>query len=258
MSNTGELKFVYGSYEHPLGEVYPRKIEIIPEASQRGVRWASRYRMEVAGNIVQTGTTELTAAQVGARIAGIQAAYESDYQDAGFKYSDDSWTPHKMTNGDAFNLSGNHVTKLSWDTDAGATEFANTRSFTIVIESLFMQSYNPILFFSERVQRIGNGGEVWSLFNLWDGTPVKETIFTTSKIYHVQRGTIVGLLDWPSPPPPLWPDDEHQEKRIVIQGSPDFHGDLNFIKGTHYPVQYVYYYERSGTDGLTPNPWYNG
>ena len=42
MSSSG-LIFYYGGYQHPAGEVYPAKIEVVPQFTADGVRWANQY-----------------------------------------------------------------------------------------------------------------------------------------------------------------------------------------------------------------------
>ena len=261
MSSDQGLIWFYGDYEHPAGEVYPKTIEILPKHSDKGVRWASFFRMEVAGSFVGTNPfvdgPELTPAQVDARIIEMEAEYLNDYKDCGFKLKDGTPTEHYMTNNDPFNLSGNKIMHRSWDNQY-PTEFANTRSFSITIESLFLQSYNPIVYFHETTQRIGTGGPVWALHNNWGEDPEREEIFTKSKVTHVTRGTIVGLTARPTIPPPLWPEEEQEWKREVSDSSPQFHGDLSFTKGTHYVRSYAYYFERIGPDPTPSRNWYNG
>lgn len=257
MANENGLIWYYGSYEHPAGEVYPRNIEVRPIQSDRGIRWATLFRMSVAGSFVNQNP-ELDAAGVNTRIGQIRAAYLNDYQDCGFKLEDGTVTNHRIINSDPYNLSGTKIVHRSWD-NVYPTEFANTRSFSVTVESLYLSYYNEIVYFSETTQKIGTGGEVWRLYNLWDGTPVRETIFNTSKVIHVTRGTIVGLTTWPTPPPPLWPLEEQLWRRQIIYASPRYHGDLGFTKGTHYAVNYAYFFERSGPDATTrTNTWFNG
>jgi hypothetical protein len=257
MAREGELIWYYGSYEHPVGEVYPRNIEVRPLQSDMGVRWGTVFRMSVAGSFVNQ-SPELTPKQVGTRIQDMKDAYRDDYKDCGFKHSDGTLTPHRIVNADPFNLSGTKIVHRSWD-NVYPTEYANTRSFSVTVQSLYLSEYNDVVYFHETTQKIGTGGEVWRLYNQWDGTPVRETVFNTSKVIHVTRGTIVGLYTWPTPPPPLWPLEEQEWKRQIVYGSPKHHGDLSFLKGTHYAVSYAYFFERNGPDATSPyNTWFNG
>lgn len=256
MSSNG-LIWYYGNYEHPPGEVYPQKIEVRPLSSDRGLRWAYIVRTQVAGSFVNQ-SPELDAAGVNSRIATMEQAYRYDYQDYGFKLSNGALTQHHLNTDDPFNLSGNKIVHRSWD-NMWPTEFANTRSFTVTLESIIQQSEHRILFFSETTQRIGNGGPTWRLYNQWNGTPVREEITNTSKVYHVQRGTIVGLDTWPTPPDPWWPLEEQQWRRTITQASPRLHGHPSLARATHYALSYTYYFERGNSDPTSPiNTWFTG
>jgi hypothetical protein len=252
MSSDGMI-FQYGDYQHEKGEVYPQKIEIRPLLTEDGVRWASDYRMSLAGSFVNQ-SPELDAAGVNTKIGEIEEAYRFDYKDAKFLLPDGvTETEHRMISDDPFNLSGNRIINFSWD-NRYPTEFANTRSFSVTIQARFLQSYSSILYFHETVQRIGTGGPMWRIYNRWDGTPFKEFISTESKVYHVQRGIIIGQSAWLPAPEPYWPDDEQVWRRSITQASPKFHGDLSFIKGTHYAKSYAYFFERVGPDETFVQP----
>lgn len=249
--------FYYGDYEHQKGEVYPRTIEVRPQATQQGVRWSSLHRMQIAGDFCAAPGVTLDAEAIGERITELQDAYLFDYQDCGFKLSDGTETPHKLVNDDDDNLSGNIIRHRSWDHVTEA-EYAATRSFSVTIDALFRESYKEIVFFKEQVTRRGTGGPLFKTFTLFDGTPVKQILTTHSKVFHVQRGTVIGLNQFPSYPGPLWPSEEQVWLRTITQHSPTFHGDLSFTKGTHYRIDYTYFFERPSAQSLPPNNWITG
>ena len=248
------LIFYYGAYEHEKGECYPAGIEYRKVPDEHGVRWASDYRYVIKGSFVNQ-SPELTDQQVGAKVAAMEAAYLEDYEDFGFKYSDGTDTPHKVLTDDALNLSGNKVVNFSWD-NTFATEMANTRSFTITLQARFQEAYNEVVSFNERVEKIGDGGPIWRMYNLWNGTPYKEFIHNESKVLHVQTGRIVGLFDWPAAPTPFWPDEEQTWRRRIVQYSPKHFGDLDFDKGRLYVKEYSYFFERNGDTPFIPRYWY--
>jgi hypothetical protein len=253
MSSDG-LIFYYGSYEHPKGEVSPTRIEIRPLFTDEGIRWAQDVRVEIEGSFVNQ-SPELDSLGVDARIIELEDVYGNDYQDFGFNLSDGTPTDHYLLTDDLYNLSGNHVMHFGWE-NRFPTEFANTRSFRAVLGARYLSPYEDIIYFHETVQKIGTGGERWRLYNRWNGDPVKETIMTQSKVYHVQRGTVVGLASTPTIPGPLWPDDEQVWRRTITRVSPRHHGDLSFLKATHYAVSYAYFFERIGVDDIWVNPYY--
>lgn len=254
MSGDG-LTFFYGGYEHLKGEVYPYKIEIFPRKSNRGVRWASLHRMTVKGNFLDVNP-ELDDAGVNARMVAMRNAYLHDYKNCGFKLDDGTVTRHFFDNDDAENLSGNVISYRSWD-NMTDTELANTRSFTVAIESLWQESYSGLYYFRETLERFGDGGEVWRMYNNWEGDPVRETIFNKSKVYIVQRGLIIAQDFHIAPPDPWFPDDEQGWRQEEYLESPTYHGDPTFslAKATHFITRYAYYFEDLGPHTQTPNPW---
>lgn len=252
--------FYYGNYSHVPGEVYPKAIQVIPQPNQDGIRWASTYRMEIGGDFLNADGSAMNSSQVSARIAQFDDVYKYDYQDCGFIDPDGGQTPHRLLTNDVDNLSGNRIVRRSWD-NRMPTEYANTRSFSVTIEALFRESYQEIIGFTESVSKKGTGGPVWELNQLWDGTPYKETVHNYSKVTHVQTGTIVGLNRYPDPliiSPPYWPEEEKQWLRTITRYSPKYHGHPSFgDKGTHYRVDYTYFFERPTAAPLSNNLWGN-
>lgn len=253
MSSNG-MSFFYGSFEHPKGEVYPAKIEVIPKFNDDGIRWASLYTFRLSGNLVGQNP-ELSDSDVNTRILALRNAYAVDYQDCGFKLNDGTITNHKMTSNDQFNLSGNRVVYRSWDHQTD-TEFANTRSFSIGIQALFRASEGSLLGWSESTEKTGTGGPIREVRNTWRGQPYMYTVARQSKVTHVQQGTIITLDGWASPPEPYWPNEELEHLRVIQQSSPRFWGQPDYSRPTHYVLRYKYIFQRLGPDALTPNSYY--
>lgn len=245
MSSDGMI-FYYGSYKHPKGEVYPASLEVRPRFTSDGVRWASDLRMQVKGSFVNQNP-ELDAAGVNDRIEALEQVYRFDYRDAGFLFSDETPTQHFILTDDGHNLSGNRVLHRSWD-NVAKTEFANTRSFSVVIGALVLDTYSDIIYFKESTTRIGDGGPSWKLYNNWQGDPIKEFVSAQTKVYHVQEGVIDGLFTWPTAPAPYWPNEELTWRRVIRQTSPRLHGHPSNNKPTHYRTEYRYEFERIGPD----------
>lgn len=246
MASDGMI-FKYGSFAHPKGEVYPASLEIRPRFTEDGVRWATDLRMEVRGSFVNQDP-ELDATGVNTRIAALEQAYRHDYKDAAFYMPDGTTrTEHYILTDDIYNLSGNKITHRSWD-NVAKTEFANTRSFSVVISALVLSTYSDIIFFKENVTRIGDGGPSWKLYNNWQGDPVKETVTAQTKVRHIQEGVIIGLRTWPTVPAPYWPNEEQTWKQVIRQSSPKLWGHPSFAKTTHYQIEYRYEFERLGPD----------
>ena len=247
------LTFNWGNYQHPVGEVYPRSIEIRPLFTNDGIRWASSARYQLAGNFCSDPLTPLTPATIDTKIAGLIAAYDADYQDFGFKLNGVK-TSHFVENDNPFNLSGNRILSRSWDY-RGAEEFANTRSFGITVGATFQNSYSQIISYNETTEQLGNGGEKWTYRPNWLGPPTRTTIYDQTPVQIVQQGTIVGLNLRPSLPARYWPSDEHEDMRVVKRYSPRFHGHLDFDRGTHYRLDYAYFYSLATVPSAEPIEW---
>jgi len=247
--------FFYGDYDHPAGEVYPKRIETKPMLSKQNIRYATMWRFEVGGNFVNNSPNELTYSDISQRISTMDTAYRTDYKNCGFRDPSSALTPHWMNTNSIDNLSGNRILSRSWD-GIHPTEYANTRSFSVAIGAVFKDSYSSILEFSESVKKIGDGGPKFTLHNLWNRNPYKHVTHAYSKVIHIQSGTIVGLNTWPTPPAPYWPQEEQTWKRSITQHAPRTHGHP-YQRVTHFRVDYQYIFERPSAGAFPLNPWSN-
>lgn len=252
----GGMTFKWGDYEHVQGECYPAMVEARPIISDHGVRYATRYRVEVKGDLLaRPGEPELNPVEINKRIDEFQKEYIEDYKDAGFFFSDGTPTQHNMINDAPLNLSGNRIVLRSWDNGDRPNEYANTRSFSITVESVFQTQEYEILEYHEKVQKIGTGGPIFTTYNTWQGAPVREQITDFSKVQHIQEGYVVGANGYPPAPLPYWPLEELQEQRKLTYTQPRFFGDPQFRKGIYYRLDYRYTFERPGPSALTPGQW---
>lgn len=252
--NDEGLVFYYGNFTHRVGEVYPRQIQVRPLFTSRGLRWASEHRMEIAGDLISPTGGPLTKAEIAARIDQLNEVYKYDYRNCGWRQNDGTLTPHRWLTDDVNSLSGTQVVYRSWD-NVLPTEYVNTRSFTVVLRNLFLETYSNILDFRETVEQIGTGGPLWKKYNLWNGAPQVEFLSTSSKVRYIQKGTLVGLSGYETIPPPWWPNDEQQWRRVISSSNPRFHGHPSFTRGTHYVKTYAYFFELSAAEFQNPNSW---
>lgn len=255
MSSDKGMAFYWGSYVHPAGEVYPAKVERTPLYSDRGVRWATDYRLHVKGDFISTTGTDLTPTDVTNRILQMDLAYNDDYKECGF-LMDGGLTPHRMANDDIANLSGNQIIYRSWD-HLMPTEYANTRSFSIIVRAIFLHASDYVMSFSETVTKKGTGGATWRLYDTADG-PQKVNVLPRSKVFHVQSGTVVGTISRILPPPPLWPLEEQVWQRVIRYSNPKYIGNPRHRKPVHYRTDYTYFFERIGPDAVQGKNWYFG
>lgn len=248
------LKFFYGSYVHPAGEAYPRKIEVVPVFTPDGNRWASRVRYEVAGEFCSDPQSEFDPTGIETKIAAFNAAYSVDNKDFGFRLSDDTPTSHIIQTDNILNLSGNKVLSRSWDYMA-PNEFANTRSFTVALGALMLEDYSQIMYFKETVEQIGNGGPLFSYRPRWSGAPILEPIHAQTPVTLRQYGVYATLSPGVNPPAPWWPASEQGSKRRLTRRSGRLHGHPSFAKPTEYVTEYSYEFLLDSPPGTTPNDW---
>lgn len=251
-----DIYFEYGSFKHPAGEVYPRRIELIPQHTPQGFRWASLYRMVVGGNFCSDIGTPLTPATVATRVSELEAAYVGDYNDFGFRFvGTNVKTPHYIETNAAGNLSGNKVISASWDYMTPA-EFANTRTFEIQLEALILQAFSNIVEFQETVAEIGTGGPDWTYRARYQGYPVREDITQYTPVELVQKGTVTGISSHPQPPAPWWPADEHGPSRVIVRHTPKVFGHPSNARAVLYTTEYKYHFRRAVPTNYTPGIWY--
>ena len=252
---TAGLVFKYGDFEHDPGEVYPQMIEIRPRVSDRGQRWATHVRYQLAGEFLKDPATPMTSEEVTTRIDALKAAYADDFKDFGF-YLDDGTTPtsHVITNDFPSNLSGNRVLGIQFP-HVLPNEYANTQSFRLSLGALFKDSETQLLYFKETVSQRGTGGPHWTYRSRYRGRPVREEVQEFTPVRLVQRGVIIGLDLDPVPPAPWWPADEHEPSRIIERDSGRQHGHQSYTRTTHQILRYRYEFERELPPGQSPNIW---
>lgn len=257
MSGKG-MQFYYGNYVHEKGEVYPEAIEIIPRFGPEGVRWGADFIWRLRGNFFHdpTQSSELTTAQVGTKIEALRTAYNRTGQNCGFLLDDGTQSKHVLNSNDTYNLSGNRVTRRSWD-NLSECEYANTRSFSFTIQALYQMADSNLISYNEGISKTGTGGPTWKVRANWRGIPYKHYLTKQSKVVHVQQGEIVSLGGWFAAPAPYWPNEEMEEHRVITMHSPRHHGRTGGSP-THYRMTYKYVFERLGPDpNFTPNTGYN-
>lgn len=235
------LKFMYGDHVHTEGEVRPKTISMRAVPAPSGRHWLTEYSMNVEGQLCYDISSPPTLSELNSSIATLDSAYNEDYKDAGFLFTDNSPTAHYMTNNSSYNLSGNRVLQRSW-LHQTPTEFANTRTFNITIWSQFIQSYSDLIDFQERVEYRGNGGLDFEIRDQWLGTPQYEQVAAQTHITAVQRGYTVGLFDYINPPDPLFPTREKGKLRRMVYTSPRDFGHNLRGRFALYRLDYAYYF----------------
>lgn len=102
--------------------------------------------------------------------------------------------------------------------------------------------------FRESVSIIGTGGARFILKPALRGAPQKQYVQQQTVVRATQSGQAVGYLEYPTPPNPLWPADEHVEQRNVSRTGGKYRGKI----WQDFTVSWSYTFESAGPLGGLP------
>ena len=228
------MYFKYGDYTHPEAEVNLVRMEIIPQFTPRGRRWAVLYRLHCSGELIADGQDAIKA-----KIDTFVNAYSANGQAAGLYHSDGTPTRHFLPSG-GNNISRNRVAYRSWPRGA-PDEYATARTYYVIIEGLFLEEDSQVYHWQETVQFHGNAGPQWRWHPTSTGQPIQQitSLVTTQRI--VQWGSITGISLYPTGnlPPPILPQWEHEDLRDITYGAPKYFGNSY----NQYPLRWRYVME---------------
>lgn len=223
--------FQYGGYTHENGEVDLTRMTINYAHSPRGLRMERTDTLYLQGEIMVDG-----AAAVLTRAQEIINAYDVDYGNARLYLDDDTPTPHGLDNDSPFNVTGVKVIDRSWP-KGGAEELANMRTFKVTLEATFADNESQLLQWEETLQFIGTGGPAFDVIRTFNG-PYKQLTALATEQRIIQYGSAVGYTAYVEPPPPLFPEDEHLDRRVITPGTGKQRGRL----ATFYPISWQYHF----------------
>lgn len=214
-----------------------------------GVVFAYTERWQVTGILHGDTSGDLLAA-----MKALEAAYVIQGKD--IKLLRGSIPMHSLIDIDS--LSGTRVTTLPQFTDNSNGELTTYRSYSLVVEAdyaLSQMNYtladgaNPkndnsdivMLKFEESIDSTGTGGSRFGFLPTLKGFYQKQQLSEKSLIEVTQSGMAVGLGKRPLPADPLWPLDEHLERRIIRIPQPRKRGGYQI----EYPIHWSYTFERN-------------
>lgn len=235
----------YGSYQHSQNEVSLR-ITREPMRSQAGVFYAYKERWDCQGLLLNCSSQ----AAITNAIGQLTAAYSVDGNDL-VLYLDDGVTPtaHALLNANC-NGGTRVVQAPSFPETLGTAEYqpAAGRSYSFAIEGeTALTSENVALKFEETLKYQGTGGPIRVWIPVAQGSWIRQQTSEASTYKVVQAGSAVTLYGPAAPPPPIWPDAEIFQERMIQQGSPQRYGTLEF------PLSWSYTFESSGELTGQPN-----
>ena len=241
---------VYGSYQHPEGEVNLTKMEIEPRFSPRNDRFASLYKLHFRIDIQLTPTEDAAArdpdptveranrqALFKTKIDTLVNVYSQNYQSCGLLHNDGSQTRHYLSNGAPNNISGCRVLYRSWPKGEG-DEYSTVRTAYVVLGALFDEADSGIYMYREQVRIFGTAGSSWQWVENPLQAPIQQPIHQFTRQRIVQYGAIVGTETWPlgNVPPPLFPQWEKGHRRFQEYEYPHWKGNQYRLYG--YQWQY--------------------
>lgn len=209
---SGPLQFRYGGYSHEAGEVTIASISVRADFSARGEPVLSRMQWQIQGQLNANDPADLTA-----KLRNLEGAYNNQAQDAGLYFVGGGPTAHYLPNGTS--IGGVRSLGVSYPKGDGA-EYTTFRNYSITLEADYPFAGTNLLEYRETLRFVGTCGPEWIYLFPLTGEPERQQVLakTTQKV--TQSGSAMGFLSRPSPPPPLWPANEHEQARTIGPTSP--------------------------------------
>lgn len=239
----------YGSYQHDENEC---NVSINRQGlvADDGFVFAYTERWNITGILHGDGDSN---ADLNAEMAALEAAYA--IQGLNLVFTKGSDVMHSMIS--ANSLSGTRVTTLPHFPASGNGELTTFRNYSLVVEADFALSnmnYSLangafptsnseiiLLKYEESIDATGTGGPKFGFLPTLTGKYQKQLLTQTSTVEVAQSGMAIGLGKRPLPASPLWPLDEHQERRIIRKPPARRRGGYQI----EYPIHWSYTFERN-------------
>lgn len=240
----------YGNYAHDANENW-FQIQARFRHNKLGRPQSIINRWTIYGTKVQLDND---VASLTTKLAALEAAYSVDGGDLRVYLNDGSTlTQHYLLNSGTVN--GVQVLGISYvdrDPRSGqsACEYVNKRTYRIILEAEVVDAdAYPLLSWEETVIGVGTGGPIFVQKGALTGPPQRQIIQQQSSFSAIQIGRAVGYLGYPTQiASPIWPNDEHLERRRIEPGTPDF----GLVRNTGWPISWRYEFE--STSALVGNP----
>ncbi len=226
----------YGNHSHPDNEanVIISRTGLVAED---GFVYGYTEQWSITGFLQADTDAELVEA-----MAALLTAYSFQRQD--LTWSKGGTTMHQLLSADT--LTGTRVTVLPHFPNNRNGELTTFRSYACTIEAdVVFQAVDPgaplILKYEQSINTIGSGGPKVGFLPTLTGKPQKQQLTEASTVTIVQSGMAVGLGAYPIPDSPLWPNDEHVERRQTNQAAKRKRNGVDL----EYPIHWSYTFERN-------------
>jgi hypothetical protein len=120
---------------------------------------------------------------------------------------------------------GVRVLELAWLQEENSAHFATALPFRIRLQGEeVISDGDPLVFYTEEITRIGNGGPrvVWP--ELQNGPSIPQTTASHTNVTIIQRGEAVGSFAYPFFNPPLFPDNLQNPDEATSRVAPTWDG----------------------------------
>lgn len=228
------MRLRFGRYIFPIGTA-GFTIDREAQKTKAGITWGFREVWNINGLIYNRGGK---VADMDEKVAALELAFATGGYDAALTTDGTTKTRHVLR--DAACIGGVQIAKpLSYPSGVGP-EYVTMRTFNVAIEGTYLVGSAPEYDdFQEAVSFVG-GGPLFGLLEPLRGKPIKQQ-WKEQTIYRAtQRGRAVGLLSYPEPPPPLWPEARPRpQERPFTYEPPERLGDGNI----RWPVSWEYQFE---------------
>jgi hypothetical protein len=205
------MKVKYGSFEFEPYEC-SLAMHVTTVFSPRGFQKTKRVQVELEGEVCVSGDEY----DVSTRLATIQAAMDVNFEDISLLHTDGSPSRHVLISNHVDNLTGNHVTNLSYPQTLG-NEYANGRKFRYLIEAELLSAESNIVEWHDSITFEGNAGEVWRWRRnpQWGFYPERTSPNSLQFVHH--QGYAVGMATRIMPPTPFYTGPFEDSTRRVVK-----------------------------------------
>lgn len=203
--------------------------------------------LNIRGYLSAVGQSAITTA-----INDLRAALKIPYKDLAFKHDDASNSAHILRQ--TGSISGVVIIDGPHFTGQHGAEYATQREFEFTAEADYPLSNTTkkLVSFFESLTTMG-GYPLYVCREALNGPPQRSLVYPRTTCTVIQSGKAVGFRDYPTPPPPLFPQALRggRDGVRITPGTPERRGD-NYI---NYPISWEYLFESPTPLVGTPTLW---
>ena len=241
----------WGSFSFPLAscEVQIARKRMLTEAQ---TQWAEENLYTIRGKFQTQETVAATAiAALKAKVDAMETAFAQDGKDL-ILFFGSTRTHVQLKNADC--IGGTVVAEPPNFPEGSGVQLLTMRDFTIVVRGLKrvsnaamktdIKSFEETLAFAPAGRKMGH-------LETKVGLPVRQILRRAQTYRASQRGSAVGLFEYPVIPDPVWPNALVNFRPLLTKGSPRRIGD-DLID---FPIAWEYQYESAFVLNGNPHQW---